>query len=892
MKRRRHLRAQNCQFLLAALLTFAATPLSAQKTLETDEAGPRVAIDSWLRLGPVEQRLPAWHDAEKGSYEASAWIEDPPLAIAKLRPKAGESLRLADGRDARWEMVDGPLVFDGKESSDTGSSNAAGARLALAATWIEVNSFEKAKLHLKTRYLVRAWLDGDSVAERKTALPDDTKRTDTPELSGDLVLRTGKHLLVVLLVRPAKTQGDWSLTAEVERPAQADGTLQSSTLAERPLQLDDLLDAPVISGLDISPDGSLVALRIRSPDVTADKRDDWFEIRRYHDGALVRAYRGDSIYSGFEWAPTGRRFSYVTRDGKQSTLWVADLDDGAVETIVEAVEELSQHTWMPDGRSIVYSVRSPHEKDGNQKAGVQRMRDLTDRWSTGRDRSHLWQVSVRDGVRRRLTAGPQTTSLEDIHPGGERLLFSTTEYHYESRPFSRKTLHELDLQTLTVRKVLEGGWVNGAIYSPDGARLLVLASPNAFGPSGAKVPKGKIANDYDTQAYIVESESGDVTPISKDFDPKIVGAAWSASDGAIYLRCEERSWVHIYRFEPEPETYTRLETSVDVVRSVSLARNAPRMVYSGISAAQPGTAWCLDLDARTPTSRTLAAPVSEPFADVVLGKVEDWSFRASSGTDITGRVYYPARFDSSKRYPMIVYYYGGTSPTPRTFSGRYPKNLWAAHGYVVYVLQPSGATGFGQEFSSRHVNNWGRTVTREIDEGVGKFLAAHRFVDPKRVGCIGASYGGFMTMLLITQSQRFSAAISHAGISSLSSYWGEGWWGYLYSGVATADSFPWNRRDLYVEQSALFHADKIDTPLLLLHGRADTNVPPGESEQMYTALRVLGKDVEYVRFEGEDHWILSYEKRRIWAQTILAWFDWKLKEEPGYWEHLYPEGDE
>jgi dipeptidyl aminopeptidase/acylaminoacyl peptidase len=180
-------------------------------------------------------------------------------------------------------------------------------------------------------------------------------------------------------------------------------------------------------------------------------------------------------------------------------------------------------------------------------------------------------------------------------------------------------------------------------------------------------------------------------------------------------------------------------------------------------------------------------------------------------------------------------------------------------------------------------------VADEIIDGVKKFLAAHPFVDFRRVGCIGASYGGFMTELLLTKTNIFAAAVSHAGISDIASYWGEGYWGYSYSAVATADSFPWNRRDIYVNQSPIYSADKITTPLLLLHGSSDTNVPPGESLQLYTALKLLGREVELVEVLGQNHHILNYGKRLVWQKTILSWFDRWLKGQPEWWNDLYPQ---
>jgi dipeptidyl aminopeptidase/acylaminoacyl peptidase len=328
---------------------------------------------------------------------------------------------------------------------------------------------------------------------------------------------------------------------------------------------------------------------------------------------------------------------------------------------------------------------------------------------------------------------------------------------------------------------------------------------------------------------------------------------------------------------------------VEAVGGLVLSADGSRLGWYGEDAMRPERVYTLDLTRKGARPTLVAEPAAAELADVQLGRHETWDFTSESGTRILGDVYYPPEYtpETSRSWPCIVFYYGGTSPVSREYGGRYPKNLWAAHGYVVYVLQPSGATGFGQEFSSRHVNDWGQTTADEIIEGTGKFLEAHPFVDRDRVGCIGASYGGFMTMMLATKTDLFAAAISHAGISALTSYWGEGWWGVDYSSVATSGSYPWNRPDLYVEQSPLFHADRITTPLLLLHGAADTNVPVGESEQMYAALRVLGKPVEFIRVDGQNHWILNYPQRVVWMETIIAWFDRQLKGQPAWWDELY-----
>ncbi|MEM7232811.1 MAG: S9 family peptidase, partial [Planctomycetota bacterium] len=826
-------------------------------------------ITSVLRLGPVAVVSPP---STKVDHTKS-------LDLSSRRPSEGEQVIWNSGQTSRWQAAasdDGTydLGTDGKES------------LSFTAVYIDVDRFLELPLRVEGAAQLVAFLDGSEIAR---AAPKAKEKEDdeapAAKLETKLSLTNGTHLLII--AAQSSAEGAPKLSLHVTPPQEKKNRARIELSARRSLRLsaDDLLDRAVVSSSSLSADGSLLALRYRSPNITGSKRDAWLEFRRSDDGALLQTLRGDSAYSGFQWAPVGGRFSYVTRDGKKSTIWVTDVNGGSVQALRRGIENLTGHTWTPDAQSLILTIRTQGKKDSR---GAQLLRGLPDRWSTYRDRTHLWQLSVASGSLRRLTGGELSTSLQDVHPQSGRLVYSTREMHYDKRPFSTSRLYELDLESLESKQLAEGVWLSGARYSPDANQLLVLGGPSAFGDIGTNVDEGQIANDYDTQAYLLNlnrpAKKLDVSAITREFGPSLSSGEWT-HDGRIVFRATSTSRVRLYLYTPAAGTFRELDTPVEVVESFSTARATPAISYVGSSSNRPPVVYTSDL--RSGDSRKIAEPAADRFDAIRLGEVKDWNFELKDGTEIQGRVYYPPDFDAKSKYPCIVYYYGGTSPTTRSFGGRYPKNLWAAHGYVVYVLQPSGAFGFGQKFSARHVNNWGKTVVPEIIDGVQKFLGAHKFVDPKRVGCIGASYGGFMTMLLISHTKMFSAAISHAGISSLSSYWGEGWWGYLYSSVATADSYPWNRKDLYLEQSALFRADQIDTPLLLLHGSADTNVPRGESEQMYSALKVLKKDVEYIRFEGEDHWILDYDKRRLWMETIIAWFDFKLKAEPQYWDKLY-----
>jgi len=328
-----------------------------------------------------------------------------------------------------------------------------------------------------------------------------------------------------------------------------------------------------------------------------------------------------------------------------------------------------------------------------------------------------------------------------------------------------------------------------------------------------------------------------------------------------------------------------VETGLGANDELALPRTGTTAVVRGTDATTPNRVRTVDL--KSGKSALLLDPGAEAWRDVVFGKSEPWVATLPDGSQLDGRIWYPVGFDPARTYPVIVYYYGGTSPIDVSFGGRYPKNVWAGEGYAVYVPNPSGATGYGQEYAARHVNDWGKRTAMEVIEGTKAFLAAHPWADPEAVGCMGASYGGFLTEYVITQTDIFAAAVSHAGISSISSYWGEGLWGYAYGARALANAFPWSDRDLYVEQSALFNADRIHTPLLLVHGDSDTNVPVGESDQLFTALKMLGREVEYVQMQGQDHWVQDHDQRITWNDTIMAFFARYLKGRAAWWDAMY-----
>ncbi len=855
---------------LAVLL--AATVSTSGPEAATDAPAVVVPVTEALQLGPLPLALPAFHDSAVNGATLDDVFGVPSLDPAGLWPRENDQVVLPVGGTAAWTRV---AAAAGTFALAAGSD---GPREAWLAANLDAARWQKAALRITAPETVKlaAWLDGAPVALKASG--------DVRE--GELTLPTGRH---VLLVRSAAAgddpPGSWrlapALTLASGLPASA---LRVAATMPRTTDIRLVLDAPRIAAAAISPDGALVALQIGaySP---AGKRERWVEVRRVADGTTVTTWPAVGEVQDLQWLPQGRRLSYaVGADGK-SDLWRLDLATGQAERLLRGIERLGAHRWAPDATFVVYEV-GIESKDDPRK--VKRVANPADRQPSWRERSYLMMAGVPDGVARRLTAGPLSPGGWKIAPDGKHVLFFREDQDLTARPYFAKTLHEVDLTTLAVTDVLTDRWIEDATYAPDGStRLLLRGSPSAFGNLGLTLPAGVQPNDYGGQLYLYDRARQQAAPLTRDLIPDVNQCWWSAADGKIYALCTDAIYARVYRRDPRDGAAWQLVPAGEgEIDAFDLARTAPIAIARGTSATQPNRLHAIDLEKNT--SRLLLDPGRDAWDGVVFGKWEPWVAALPGGEKLDGHMYYPVDFDPTRTYPLIVFYYGGTSPVGVDFGSRYPREVWTANGYVVYVPEPSGATGYGQEFAARHVNDWGQLTAREVIEGTRAFLAAHPFVDPARVGCIGASYGGFLTEYLLTQTDMFACGISHAGISSISTYWGEGLWGYDYGARALANAFPWQDRDLYIEQSPLFHADKIHTPLLLLHGADDTNVPVGESDQLFTALKLLGRDVEYVQVLGQDHWILDHDQRIVWNDTILAYFAKHLKDEPESWEAMYP----
>lgn len=729
-----------------------------------------------------------------------------------------------------------------------------GYALHLLGFTLENTRYGKAELKVEGIKSYQVYVDGKLCEDLKLALEPASHRIIVKYLSVPGQKETPKLSL------DTEKEGIFTLTQE-------EGRLY--TLA-------DVLHGKRYTDVEVSPDGKYLILAYRTTRV-GGQTENTYVVRELATGRVL-AERSEELH----WMPRSSEY-YLTRQGVNGKELVRVNPSTGIETLMSTSLPEGSFRFSPTEDYLLFSLVQEGPKE---KKEIYEYVDPDDRQPGWRDRTYLAKYDLASGLMQPLTYGYRQVFATDISADGNKVLMMVTKRRLEARPTTLYSLYILDVNTLESDLLVEDdGFISNALFSPDARQVLIAGSPESLGGIGKNVKEGQTPSMIDTQLYLMEVADKSVKPLTLNFNPNVMQTVWNKADGKVYFTAENRDYYSLYQMEPASGVIRQVEVPEDMVLNMAVSSQKPVLAFYGESVSNSHRLYSVDLKSRKPV---LVEDLSKDILkDIRLGSCEAWNFVNSRGDTIYGRYYLPPHFDATRKYPMIVNYYGGCSPTSRNFESRYPHHAYAALGYVVYVIEPSGATGFGQEFSARHVNTFGDGVADDIIEGTRKFVDEHAFVDDRKIGCIGASYGGFMTQYLQTKTDIFAAAISHAGISDHTSYWGEGYWGYSYSEVSGANSYPWKNKELFVDHSPLFNADKIHTPLLFLHGSVDMNVPVGESIQMYTALKLLGRETALVVVDGQDHHIVDYGKRIQWQNTIFAWFAKWLQDDPSWWNTLY-----
>ena len=801
-----------------------------------------------------------------------------PYAVAQ--PWMADSVNIKGEAFDLKQLLDSPLSFTllnkGKEVSAAQLLADKQDALHLASFCVSNTQRTKATIAVEGLEQYRLFVDGEQVA-----------------VNGDkaeTILTPSQHTVVIKYLTRKNASSDKKSIKLTVTAANGAPLSVGDAAAKRAYNIYDVICAPNYPSVSISPNGKFIVVRKTWVDRKGNN----------HSISELRNSQTNRVMATFEesvkWMPSSNKL-YFTQKASDSSIAGEEKQDGTLQLITinpltmerEVLAANIPDGWFqftPDEKTLIYTLTTEGRKKDPQVYDVKEPEDRQPGW---RERSNLAKYDLASGVLQPLTFGYHNVYLSDISADSRYLLIGKSEERLTKRPTTLNSYYRLNLNDMSVETLIEKGeFLNSAQFSPDVKSILVSASPEAFNGIGKNVEEGQTPSMIDTQLYLMTLSDKKVRPLTRDFNPNVQSVEWSKVDGNIYFTAEDKDCVHLFQLNPKSGKFTLLKTPEEYIKSFSLASSAAEMAFSGQSASNADRLYKMNTKALK--SQLVDDLSARELKDVELGECKAWNYVNSRGDTLCCRYYLPPHFDAAKKYPMIVNYYGGCSPTSRMFQSRYPHHVYAAMGYVVLVVNPSGATGFGQKFSARHVDTAGEGVAEDIISSTQAFCDEHAFVNRKKIGCIGASYGGFMTQYLQTKTDLFAAAISHAGISDHTSYWGEGYWGYSYSEVSMANEYPWTNKHLFVDQSPLYNADKIHTPLLFVHGTADNNVPVGESIQLYTALKLLGRPTAMVLVDGQDHHIIDYEKRLKWQNTIFAWFAKWLQDDASWWTEMY--GDE
>jgi len=867
--------ASRTPIVLSFMLTLLATGALAESA--------QVSITPWLKTQPVPLPL-AILDEETGVEPIPLALDSPPLGVDDLWPAPGDEALLAPAAGVEFKAEQAldfaPLPADGSDA----------VHLAYAVTYLDNPAWQKGKLEVTGRAPFRLFLDGEKVCDRTAAAA-----ADTDQVSGEVTLDQGwRRLVLVTVASGADNLPGWSLDVHWTPGDSTPGDWKPTVKTDprHPFDFPDYWSQESVSNAAVTRDGRYLAVRVSGWQGDQGDRTSRLEVWDLVERSQVWNFHGARVQD-FTWDAAGQRLLLQVGADKGSDLFFWHRSNGLLERIDTGIEHAGSFTWAPDGKVVYYTKTTPHEKgDKPYKA----MWGLEDRWHGWRDDSEIWYFAPGTGTHRQLTAmtfGPDGFAVS----ADGTFLVMKRSVRLDERPFIGTEIWTLDTRNGEARRVtLFRSYSVGALaLSPDGKRVAFSAPMDPVTGNENTNPEH---NDNQADLWILDLDRGDLRNITREFEPAVATGSYVTNRGGTVFWDERgkigfsgllNKRVKLHFYDPDKDRLEAHELGTPGGSQFAASEGSgTTLVYYGDVMQSPGDVWTLDWK-RDRNKRLFST--SPEFSRLISGapRIEDFDYVNSDGVTIPGFLFYPRGYNPRETYPMVVDYYAGVLG----FAGGFywGSTVLANRGYFVYVPTPRGASGWGQEFADTHSNDWGTLTSRDMNEGVRAIVAEVPGVDGDRVAPVSGSYGGFMTMYLLSMDKDhpdyypYATGISDYGISNLASYWGKGWWGYLYSDMATAGKYPWNDSQFYVDHSPLYQADNVTVPLLLIHGDADTNVPVSESDQMYTALKVLGREVVFVRFPGEDHGIVGKRTSYLTSKRMhWEWFDKYLKDRPGAWD--------
>jgi dipeptidyl aminopeptidase/acylaminoacyl peptidase len=623
----------------------------------------------------------------------------------------------------------------------------------------------------------------------------------------------------------------------------------------------------------ISPDAERVAYVVRGVDTEKNERQTSIWVAPLDGKARARRFTFGTKDNSPRWSPDGRSLAFVSDRGDKPQIMIAPLDGGEARTLTKAPHGVNELAWSPDGTRIAYLARAGDWKDAKDRNAVEKaaprvIKHLRYRLDTigyfDDRRTHIFVIDVEGGDAKQITSGDYYDQQIAWSPDGRRIAFSSDrERERHDRQF-RADIWSVDASGGAPRRLTRArGAANWPALSPDGKSVAYLGHEHGDAGSGKN-----------THVMVVPSTGGAPRSVSASVDQTVpstgIAQRWSRDGKSILFLVQEHGNQALYRANvASGETARVLDGDRQIFQFV-ITRDDRQIAFTAASASRPQELYATSL-AGGARERNLSRANDELLAAAEPGSSKRMTHRAADGLEIESFVLYPPGYRAGQRYPLVLYIHGGPHAQHPLWGFAMRPQTLAGAGYVVLMPNPRGSSGYGEAFMEMCTRDWGGADYRDL-MGAVDALVKRGVADPDRLYVTGYSYGGFMTTWVVGHTDRFKAAIVGAPVSDHISMLGT----TEIPGFSKYEvTSPWDDLQATWDNSPIAHLPNCTTPVLIEHHEGDLRCPIGQAEEVFQTLRMLGKEVEFIRYPGGFHILefhapsqdLDYQQRQI------AWFD-------------------